>query len=101
MSTVAAARPLMFDNERGRLVSRAGYALQNALGETLALFREWSEQEEWLDAAKSFYDDARTCGHPGAAGWVAERLPLVVRPVTEEQWESILDDGTPWLQVEP
>lgn len=101
MSTVTAVAPLMYDAELGDLVPRAGYALQAANGETLALFDEWAEADEWIERARLAYHEAWDCGHPLAPRWLNQRLPLTVRAVTEEQWEDILADGTPWLQQEP
>jgi hypothetical protein len=52
--------------------------------------------------AAVYLDEAATCGHPDAPSWVNARLPLEVRPVTDEQAEMLVEDhGTPILDREP
>jgi hypothetical protein len=78
-----------------------GWLLENALGEALALFEAREAQDYWIDAAKRYYDDAATCGHPSAAAWLAERAPLIVRGISCDERDDILAEGTPVLQREP
>jgi hypothetical protein len=77
-----------------------GWLLENALGEALAVFEAREAQDYWIEAAKRYYDDAATCGHPSAAAWLAERAPLIVRGISCEERELILGDGPPVLQRE-
>lgn len=77
------------------------YLLASALREPLALTDSRDELLGFIDAAHERYEDAARCGHPAAAAWVYDRLPITVSLVDAEEIEAILADGTPELQREP
>lgn len=50
--------------------------------------------------AELYYDDAATCGHDRGPKYAASKLPCIVRPITAEERDQILEDGTPVLDRE-
>lgn len=77
------------------------YGLFARNGDCYAIRDSMTEAElARLDAAR-YLDEAATCGHPGAAGWVAKRLPFEVRLLAPGEASLILEDGIPVLDREP
>jgi hypothetical protein len=77
-----------------------GYVVRAADGEPYALRKTLSEAREASVQAEAYLDEAAACGHPAAPGWVARRLPIEIRPVSQRLWDEILEE-TPVLDREP
>lgn len=79
-----------------------GFAVETALGETWAIrpTREAAEHTIKTQAASAL-DDAYSCGHPRAGAWCNSQEPFRVVPLTWENREDVLADGTPYLDREP
>jgi len=86
---------------RERLQRFEGYAISDRLGEIYALRHTYQEGQDAARQAEEYLDGAATCGHPAAASWAAERLPIVVRPVSAIEWADALEEATPVLDREP
>lgn len=78
-----------------------GYAVKDQQGEVYALRKTSVEAQNAKVDAELHLDEAATSGHPRAAGWVGERLPIEIRPVTRQQWDELAEQGTPVLDREP
>lgn len=78
-----------------------GYAVEDARGEVLALVEERDDAERMRLAGHDWLLDAGSCGHPAGPAWAAERRPVTIRIVTQEEADEIREEGTPLLQREP
>lgn len=78
-----------------------GYVVRDQLNEAYALRESMEAAREARADAELHLDDAATCGHPDAPAWVAKRLPIEIRPVSQQQWDEYMAEGTPVLDREP
>ena len=70
-------------------------------GELYAIEEVFTDAVEKADDARIFLDEARRCGHPAAAPWVNERLPLSIELETELRAVELREEwGTPVLDRE-
>lgn len=79
----------------------AGFAVEADTGEVQALRDTYPGAVAAVDQAETYWDEAAACGHPSAPGYVAQMYPFRIRQVTKQEWNDILDTGTPVLDREP
>jgi hypothetical protein len=70
-----------------------GFAVRDATGAVWALRRDRAEALEARCRAEETLDDAATCGHPVAPGWVQRRLPVRVELVSDDEYDLLAEDG--------
>jgi hypothetical protein len=77
------------------------FAVRDRVGECYAVRESYAEAVAAKASAADYLYEAAACGHPRAAGWVAERLPLSIVRLTPAEVEAVLDEGVPVLDREP
>jgi hypothetical protein len=77
------------------------YAVLDARGECYAIEETRGGAVIRQIDATDFLREAAECGHPAAPRWVAQRLPLRVEEIGEEQASELREEGTPVLEREP
>lgn len=79
----------------------AGFVVEAATGEAQAMRETRAGAVAAIDQAEMYWDEAATCGHPDAPGYVALKYPFRIRQITRQEWDDILEDGQPVLDREP
>jgi TPR repeat protein len=79
----------------------AGFVVEADTGEAQALRGTYAAAVAAVDQAESYWEEAVASGHPGAASFVAAMYPFRIRQVTHDEWQDILEDGTPVLDRGP
>lgn len=83
----------------GRPRDIVAFAVMTANGECMAIRQNVTEAIEARMHGVEYLEGA--LGHPRAARWVMERMPLTVIALDSEEWLALLEDGTPMLDREP
>ena len=87
------------------------FVIEDSQGEAQAIRDTFEQAEQAIVECENYYYDAETCGHiPGSGGsgqpvdphdWVAKKRPFTIRPITADERDQILEEGTPVLDREP
>jgi hypothetical protein len=83
-----------------RMGEFAGYGVFDALGECYALRDTEAEAHRARVDGELYLHEAARCGHPAAARWAHQRLPISIRQVTVSERAAALEDGVPVLDRE-
>lgn len=78
----------------------AGWVVEDAHGEPQAMRDTFAEATAAVADVESHYDDAATCGHPDAPGWVARKRPFRVRQITRAERDEF-EEFPPVIDREP
>lgn len=79
----------------------SAWAVFDRTDECYAIRRTRAEAVDALKQANEYLREAGDCGHPRARGWVAERTPLEIVPLTAAQVDEERANGVPVLDREP
>lgn len=77
------------------------FVVEDRQGEAQTIRPTVTEALKGIIDCNDYYHEAETCGHPAAPGWVKKKRPFTIRPITQDEHDRILEDGTPVLDREP